>query len=106
MHEQSIQKHESALLEILKCTNRDSVISAIRYARCDVLCYFLPLIAFTLCNSDKVGWRLQLLDRLSERIIGQSDLKQSVKFLLNAYDDISQVKTVFAGLCCDGSKIA
>ena len=102
-HEKSIQKHESALLEILKSTNRDSVIYAIRYARCDVLCYFLPLIAFTLCQSDKLDWRLQLLDRLSHRIIGQSDLKQSVKFLLNAYDDITQVKAVFAGLSCDGN---
>merc|ERR550539_2218255 len=52
--EDSLQKHESDLLEILKYDDDDYidvVTSAICKARQDVLCDFLPLIAFCMCQS-------------------------------------------------------
>eukprot|EP01084_Bolivina_argentea_P093228 167702_1 len=106
-YEESIQKHESILLEILKYdinNNKDynKVIDTIINARCDVICNFLPLIIFTvnLCeyqtNKYINDMKNKLLNKLYDRIIGQSDLRQALIYFVHSYDDIDNVSFLFS----------
>jgi len=103
--EDSRQKHESELLEILKYDDdayMDTVTNAICNARPDVLCHFLPLIAFVLCQSDKNEWRRNLMKHMRSRLVGprQADLRQSVRYFVKSYTN-KAVQQVFAGLIDD-----
>ena len=105
--EESRQKHESKLLEILKFDGDeyvDTVTDAICNARVDVLCHFLPLIAFVLCQSDKVEWRNKLILKMKHRqhANDQADLKQSVRYFVKSYNNRA-VQAVFSGLVDDNN---